>query len=66
MPASFEYAANMPGYPSNIPSCGEYAANMPEYPCNIPPHVAEYTANIPADFLMQQNRVNIIGVLSSK
>ena len=52
MPASFEYAANMPGYPSTIPSYVEYAANMSEYPCTIPPHVAEYTAKIPAYFLM--------------
>ena len=66
MPASFEYAANMPGYPRTIPSYVEYAANMSEYPCTIPPHVAEYIANIPADFLMPRiYRVNIIGVLSS-
>ena len=50
MPASFEYAANMPGYPSTIPSHGECAANMPVYPWTILSHVAEFTANIPAYF----------------
>ena len=55
MPASFEYAANIPGYASTISMRGEYAVNMPEYPCTIPPHVAEYTANIPAYFTYAAN-----------
>jgi len=55
MPVSFEYAANMPGYPSTIPSHGKYTAKMPVYPLTIPPHVAEFTANIPAYFTHAAN-----------
>ena len=46
MPASFRYAADMPRYPSTIPSRGEYAANMPGYHSTIPSH-GEYAVNMP-------------------